>query len=214
MSVPDDDLLSEGALRYDLRIVASWITPQSKVLGLGCGEGELLYYLKHRKKALCTGIDQDESKVAICIQRGLSVLQGDINSEVQDYLDNTFDFVILSQTLQQIYSPETLIDDILRIGKKCIVSFPNFSHWGNRLQLMFKGHAPISKQLPYQWYNTPNIRVITVKDFQRFARKMGLIIYKEVTINTQNQEKVGRIIRFLPNLRSTYGLYLIGRSHS
>ena len=214
MPVPESDLLSLDVLRYDLRIVASWITSKSKVLGLGCGEGELLYYLKHQKKALCTGIDQDESKVAICIQRGLSVLQGDINSEVQDYRENAFDFVILSRTLQQIYSPETLIDDILRIGKKCIVSFPNFSHWGNRLQLLFKGHAPISPQLPYQWYNTPNIRVITIKDFKDFTCRMGLIIYKEVTINTQNQENTGRIIRFLPNLRSTYGLYLIGRSHS
>lgn len=206
--------LLEQPLRYDLRIVASWVTPSSKVLGLGCGEGELLYYLKHKKQVLCTGIERNEAKAAICIQRGLSVLQGDINAEVKDYPDNTFDFVILSQTLQEIYSPQELIDTILRIGKKCVVSFPNFSHWGNRLQLMFKGYAPISPQLPYEWYNTPNIRVITIKDFRRFAKQMGLTIYKEAAINTQSQDRFGQRIHFLPNLRAAYGLYLIGRNQS
>lgn len=211
MPAPDNGL-SEYFLRYDLRIVASWISPKARVLGLGCGKGELLYYLKYHKKVVCTGIDRDEAKVAVCIQRGLSVLQGDINSEIEDYPDNIFDFVILSQTLQQIYSPEKLIHSMLRVGKKCIVSFPNFSHWGNRLQLMFKGHAPVSPQLPYEWYDTPNIRVIAIKDFRRFVNQMGLTIYKEAAINTQSQEKSGRMIGFLPNLRATYGLYLIGRS--
>jgi len=213
MPTPDDQT-KKFSLRYDLRIVASWITPKAKVLGLGCGEGELLYYLKHRKQVAATGIERNEAKVAVCIQRGLSVLQGDINTEVQDYPDNTFDFVILSQTLQEIYSPEVLIHSILRIGKKCIVSFPNFSHWGNRLQLMFKGIAPVSAQLPYEWYNTPNIRVITIKDFRHFTRQVGLIIYKEAAIDTQSRKREGRIIRFLPNLRATYGLYLIGRNRS
>ena len=213
MPMPDDDVL-QRPLRYDLRIAASFITPKAKVLGLGCGEGDLLYYLKHKKQVVCTGIERNEAKVSVCIQRGLSVLQGDINAEVKDYQDSTFDFVILSQTLQEIYSPESLIHSMLRIGKKCVVSFPNFSHWGNRLQLMFKGYAPVSSQLPYEWYNTPNIRVITIKDFRRFAKKMGLTIFKEVAINPQHQEKEGRIIGFLPNLRATYGLYLIGRKSS
>ncbi len=211
MPAPENRML-ESALRYDLRIVASWITPKAKVLGLGCGEGDLLFYLKHRKQVVCTGIDNNEAKVAVGIQRGLSVLQGDINTEVKDYQDNSFDYVILSQTLQEIYSPKELINNILRIGKKCIVSFPNFSHWDNRLQLMFKGYAPVSLQLPYEWYNTPNIRVITIKDFRRFAKQMGLTIYREVAIYTQNKNSEGRIIRFLPNLRATYGLYLIGRN--
>lgn len=206
-----DEKLSKKTLRYDLGIAASWITPKSKVLGLGCGEGELLYYLKCHKQVACTGIDCDEAKVAACIQKGLSVLKGDINEEVKDYPDNTFDFVILSRTLQEIYSPQELIDSILRIGRKCIVSFPNFSHWGNRLQLMFKGIAPVSAQLPYDWYNTPNIRVITINDFRHFARKLGLTIYKEAAINIQDRNRIGRTIHFLPNLRATYGLYLIGR---
>lgn len=209
-----DNGLLERPLRYDLRIAASWITPKARVLGLGCGEGDLLYYLKHRKQAVCTGIDRNEAKVAVCIERGLSVLQGDINAEVEDYPDNTFDFVILSQTLQEIYSPEALIDAILRVGKKCIVSFPNFSHWSNRLQLMFKGYAPVSSHLPYEWYNTPNIRVITIKDFKRFAKQLGLTIFQEAAINTQSRARAGRSIRLLPNLRAAYGLYLIGRKSS
>jgi methionine biosynthesis protein MetW len=198
-------------LRYDLRIIATWIEPKTKVLGLGCGEGDLLYYLKHHKQVRCTGIEIDEAKVAKCIQRGLTVLQGDINCEVQDYPDQAFDVVILSQTLQQIYEPASVIESMLRIGKKAIVSFPNFSHWGNRLQLLFTGHAPVSPQLPYDWHNTPNIRVITLKDFKRFARQMNVAIYKEVAINTHSQDRVGKIVRILPNLRATYGLFLIGR---
>jgi methionine biosynthesis protein MetW len=208
MPVPES---SPELLRYDLRIVSTWIAPGAKVLGLGCGEGDLLYHLKHYKKVNCTGIEIDEAKVARCIQRGLTVLQGDINCEVLDYPDQAFDVVILSQTLQQIYEPASVIDSMLRIGKKAIVSFPNFSHWGNRLQLLFKGHAPISPQLPYDWHDTPNIRVITIKDFRRFARQVGVAIYKEVAINTHSQDKAGKIVRILPNLRATYGLFLIGR---
>jgi len=197
-------------MRFDLRVVASWIEPGSKVLGLGCGEGELLYYLKNNKQAACTGIEIKEDRAAICIAKGLSVLQGDINEEVDDYPDKAFDYVILSQTLQQIYQPAELIRSILRIGKKGIVSFPNFSHWGIRFQLLFKGFAPISRQLPYQWHNTPNIRVITIQDFRHFSKETGFEIFKEVAINTHNRERSGTIIRFLPNLRATYGIFLIG----
>ncbi|MGD9210255.1 MAG: methionine biosynthesis protein MetW [Desulfobacteraceae bacterium] len=210
MPTPNNILLQKP-LRYDLRIAASLIDPGTKVLGLGCGEGDLLYYLKHQKQVICTGIERNEAKVSVCIQRGLSVLQGDINTEVEDYPDNAFDYIVLSQTLQEIYSPEKLIDSMLRIGKKCVVSFPNFSHWRNRLQLMFKGIAPVSCQLPYEWNDTPNIRVITIKDFRQFVKKMGLTIYKEVAINTQSQNKEGNIVGVLPNLWATYGLYLIGK---
>ena len=121
--------LNGNSIRYDLQIIASWIEPGSRVLGLGCGDGELLHYLKTRKQSDCTGIEIDEAKVVKCIERGLNVLQGDINTEVLDYPDNRFDYVIMSQTLQQIYEPANLIRSILRIGKRAIVSFPNLSHW-------------------------------------------------------------------------------------
>lgn len=198
-------------MRFDLQIVASWIEPGSRVLDLGCGEGDLLRFLGENKLVVGTGIEIVEAKVARCIERGLSVLQGDINEEVLDYEDDTFDYVILSQTLQQVYEPPKLIQSLLRIGKKGIVSFPNFGHWGIRLQLLVRGHAPITKQLPYEWYDTPNIRVITIKDFRRFSEEVGFSILKEVAINTHHHDRQGKIVKFLPNLRATYGIFLIGR---
>ncbi|MBW2489006.1 MAG: methionine biosynthesis protein MetW [Deltaproteobacteria bacterium] len=197
-------------MRYDLQIIASWIDPGSHVLDLGCGNGELLRYLINKKKVTGSGIELKEEKVAACIEKGLTILQGDINEEVPDYPEQTFDYVILSQTLQQVYEPDTLIREIMRIGKKGIVSFPNFSHWTCRMQLLSSGYAPVTKQLPYQWYNTPNIRVITIKDFRKFIHDVGLKILNEVAINTHSQNRYGKIIKFLPNVRATYGIFLIG----
>jgi len=199
-----------NSMRYDLQILASWIDPGSHVLDLGCGSGELLRYLMNKKKVTGSGIELEEEKVAACIEKGLTVLQGDINEEVLDYPEQTFDYVILSQTLQQVYEPDTLIRAIMRIGKRGIVSFPNFSHWACRMQLLSSGYAPVTKQLPYQWYNTPNIRVITIKDFRKFIHDVGLKILKEVAINTHSQDRYGKIIKFLPNVRATYGLFLVG----
>jgi methionine biosynthesis protein MetW len=198
-------------IRYDLQIIASWIEPGSRVLDLGCGEGDLLQHLIARKGVTGTGIEHNEEKVARGIEKGLSVLQGDINQEVLDYPDNAFDYVILSQTLQQVYEPAALIRSMLRIGRKGIVSFPNFSHWGIRLQVAFTGYAPVSRRLPYQWHETPNIRVITLKDFRKFVHKVGLRVLDEVAIDTHSQDRYGRIIAFLPNLRATYGIYLIAK---
>ncbi len=203
--------LEQSSMRFDLQIIASWIEPGSKVLDLGCGEGDLLHFLEENKRVAGTGIERVEAKVAQCIERGISVLQGDINEEVLDYEDDTFDYVILSQTLQQVYEPAKLLQSLLRIGKKGIVSFPNFSHWSIRVQLLIRGHAPITKQLPYEWYDTPNIRVITIKDFRRFSKKVGFNILKEVAINTDHHDRQGNIVKFLPNLRATYGIFLIGR---
>jgi methionine biosynthesis protein MetW len=198
-------------MRYDLKIIASWIEPGSKVLDLGCGEGDLLHFLKQNKQVVGTGIERRESRVARCIEKGLSALQGDIKAEVLDYPDNSFDYVILSQTLQQVYEPADLIRSLLRIGKKGIVSFPNFSYWTIRLQLLLSGYAPITRQLPYEWYDTPNIRVITIKDFRKFAREVDFKIIKEVAINTWNNGKIGKTIKFMPNLCATYGIFLIGK---
>lgn len=201
-------------MRFDLQIIASWIEPGSKVLDLGCGEGDLLHFLKENKRVFATGIERVEGKVAHCIERGLSVLQGDINAEVLDYPDDTFDYVILSQTLQQVYEPQKLIQSLLRIGRKGIVSFPNFSHWSVRLQLLITGYAPITKQLPYEWYDTPNIRVITMKDFRKFSKGVGFSIIKEVGINSRNHDRRGDTIQFLPTLRATYGIFMIGKGKS
>ncbi|MDD5759816.1 MAG: methionine biosynthesis protein MetW [Desulfobulbaceae bacterium] len=197
-------------MRFDLEVIASWITPGAKVLDLGCGNGELLSFLRDQKGALCTGIDFSEKNIQQCIAKGLTVIQGDINEEVCDYADDTFDYVVLSQTLQQVYEPEVLIKNLLRIGRKVVVSFPNFSHWRCRCQLFFMGQAPTTSQLPYYWYNSPNIRVITLKDFRKFALRAGFTIVSEAAINTDSQEHQGRVVRFFPSILATYGIFLIG----
>ena len=196
-------------LRFDLMVIASWIKPGARILDLGCGHGDLLAYLKQEKQIQGTGIEQDKEKAAACIERGLSVLQGDIREEVADYPDAAFDVVILSQTLQQVYQPDILLKSLSRIGKQVIVSFPNFSHYRIRLQLFFRGQAPKSRQLPYSWYDTPNIRVITLADFRKFSRDVGYTIVKECAINTHEQERRGRIVSLFSNLRATYGIFLI-----
>ncbi|NOQ46220.1 MAG: methionine biosynthesis protein MetW, partial [Desulfobulbaceae bacterium] len=157
------------------------------------------------------GIEQDENKVARCIERGLSVLQGDFGEEVGDYPDLCFDCVILSQTLQQVMDPKELIIELLRIGKRVIVSFPNFSHWYVRLQILFSGQAPVTDQLPYEWYDSPNIRVITIRDFKRFLRMIGVRLMKEVAINTHHHDSNGHVIKYLPNLRASYGIMMLER---
>lgn len=199
-------------LRFDLQVIASWIAPGSRVIGLGCGEGELLYYLKKYKNIRETGIEIVEQRVVACIEKGLSVIQGDINEEINDYPDNTFDYVILSQTLQQVYEPLDLINEMMRIGSKVIVSFPNFGHWHIRFQVLFHGIAPMTPQLPYQWYDTPNIRILSIRDFREFANRVGFTINKEVAIDSDNYYRTGKITRFLPNFRATYGIFLISNT--
>lgn len=175
-------------MRFDLQVISSWIEPGSRVLDLGCGKGDLLFYLQKKKDVRGVGIELDEEKAAYCIGRGLSVLQGDFIHEVDDYPENHFDYIILSQTLQQVYEPDKLILTLLSIGKKVIVSFPNFSHWWVRLQLLLTGVAPKNEQLPYEWYNSPNIRVITLKDFRKFVCKIHGTILDEVALNTHHHK--------------------------
>lgn len=202
------------AIRFDLRIIASTIEPGSRVLDLGCGNGDLLAWLATNKKVIGTGIEQDKTKAAACIARGLSVLQGDLNDEVDDYPDCSFDYVILSQTLQQVFEPARLLYSLARIGRKVIVSFPNFSHYAIRLQLLTKGVAPKNNQLPYSWYDSPNIRVITLKDFRKFARDVGYNILKEIAISADPTGSGGRVVRYFTNIRAAYGIYIIEKIRS
>lgn len=202
-------LADTETMRFDLTIIAATIEPGSKVLDLGCGNGDLLAWLMANKGVIGTGIEQDKERAAHCIGRGLSVLQGDLNEEVDDYPDCSFDYVILSQTLQQVFEPARLLYSLARIGRKVIVSFPNFSHYSIRLQLLLKGLAPKSDQLPYSWYDSPNIRVITLKDFRKFSRDVGYTIVQEIAISTNPENNEGQIIGLLTNIRATYGIYII-----
>ena len=199
-------------MRFDLQVIASWIEPGTKVLDLGCRTGSLLDHLRTEKQIKGTGIEIDEDAAGQAIAKGLSVIHGDIYEEIEDYPDNVFDYVILSQALMQVHDPETLIKDMLRVGKRCIVSFPNFTHIKNRFQMFFTGRAPLSKELPYEWYNTPNIRVIPIIDFRRFCDNLNVPIVKEVAISTHHHDTKGRVISFLPNLFATFGVFMLGQA--
>jgi methionine biosynthesis protein MetW len=201
----------ETPMRFDLQIIASFVEEKSRVLDLGCGKGNLLEFLKLNKQVEGYGIEIDEDKVIAGIERGLPVLRGDIIEETQDYTDDTFDYVILSLTLQQVYNPENVIKEMLRIGKKGIVSFPCFNHVSIKLQLLFTSKAPITEELPYEWYDTPNIRVVTLKDFRIFCAKHKIKILKELEISSHHKATTGKIVRFFPNWRARYGIFLLSR---
>jgi methionine biosynthesis protein MetW len=198
-------------MRFDLQVIASWIEPDTRVLDLGCRTGSLLDHLRREKGTRGTGIEIDEEAAGEAIAKGLSVIHGDIYEEIEDYPDNAFDYVILSQTLQQVYDPATLIREMLRVGRRCIVSFPNFTHIRNRFQMFFTGRAPVSKELPYDWHDSPNIRVIPITDFRRFCAQLHVPIVKEVAISTHHHDTRGRVITFLPNLLATFGIFMLGQ---
>lgn len=198
-------------MRFDLQIIASFVEEKSRVLDLGCGKGNLLEFLKLNKQVEGYGIEIDEDKVIAGIERGLPILRGDIIEETQDYADDTFDYVFLSLTLQQVYNPENVIKEMLRIGKKGIVSFPCFNHVSIKLQLLFTSKAPVTKELPYEWYDTPNIRIVTLKDFRIFCAKSKIKILKELAISSHHRATTGKIVRFFPNWRARYGIFLLSK---
>jgi len=198
-------------MRFDLQIIASLVADGSRVLDLGSGKGDLLQHLRERKGVEGFGIEIDEHEVIACVEKGLSVLHGDINTETLDFADAGFDYVILSQTLQQVYHPEKVINEMLRIGRTGIVSFPCFNHFAIRLQLLARGRAPMTRELPYEWYDSPNIRVITLRDFRTFCSRQGIRILKEVAISTHHRDETGRVVRFLPDWLAKYGIFALTR---
>ncbi len=164
--------------RPDYDEIVNLVAPGSRVLDLGCGTGELMERLIHERGATAQGVDIHQPSVSACISKGLSVIHGDLHEGLADLRDHTFDFVILSRTLQQVADPDKVIAHMLRVGSRAIVSFPNFAYWHVRLHLLFTGTLPISPALPYDWYNTPNIRLITIADFERFCKKQGFSVLK------------------------------------
>lgn len=198
-------------LRGDLRLAADMIETGSRVLDVGCGEGELLAYLTQWKNVDARGMEIGQSGVNACVRRGLSVIQGDADHDLQDYPSDSFDYVVLSQTLQATYRPRTVLEHMVRIGKHAIVSFPNFAHWRMRLGLLTGGRMPITPFLGHTWYDTPNIHFCTVLDFGDLCDEMGVQIERSLTL-----DRLGRPFRLNPraglaNLLAEQALFLLRR---
>jgi len=191
--------------RPDHRIIAKLIAPGSSVLDLGCGAGELLQLLIKDKGVRGQGIEIDEQAIYACVARGLNVFHGDIDSGLSEYPDRSFDYVILNQSLQQVRHVEPVVEDTLRVGKKVVVGFPNFAHYRVRLQLFFKGRAPVTASMPYQWYETPNLHFLSVSDFFVFCRDKNITIERCEYIGDG-----GRISRF-PNIFAQIAIFVISR---
>lgn len=189
--------------RLDFKIIYDLIPPNSQVLDLGCGEGALLSKLKE-KNIKGQGIEIDYKLVRQAIDKGLNVVQMDLDLELMNYKEETFDYVILNKTLQATHKPLNVIQDAVRIGKNVIVSFNNFAYWEVRAQLFFNGTMPKNKDLPYEWYNTPNIHLVTISDFDKFCQQNGFCVNKKIFYD---EEKV--LTQSLPNLFSPYAMYSI-----
>ena len=200
LSVPTVPELLE---REDHRIISSLIDDGSSVLDLGCGEGDLLAWLARYKAVQARGVEISSDKVRRCVELGLSVYQGDINQGLADYPDACFDYVILSQTLQVVREPLRLIREMRRVGRRIVVAFPNFGHWSVRLSLLATGRAPRTGHLPYRWFDSPNIRVLTILDFEELLAKEGLDA-REVRFLRR-----GRPVRLWPNLGADSAIYLL-----
>lgn len=191
--------------RVDYGIIVDIIPDNARVLDLGCGNGDLLRLLVDRKKVSGFGVDADEDKIIACVSKGLSVHHGDLETVLSEYPDNTFDFVILSLTLQSVMSPSEVIRQMLHVGKKAIVSFPNFAYLPIRFQLAVKGRMPKTKVLPYDWYNTPNIHHTTINDFADYCAENGISIDKAFYLGTNNP------VKLLPNLFAYEALFVLNR---
>ena len=170
-------------LHLNYEIITKFIENGSKILDLGCGDGTLLKMLIERKNCTGTGIEIDQQNAIQAIEKGLSIIQGDIDEGLKDFSDNEYDYIILNQTLQSTEKPDYVIEEMLRAGKKAVVSFPNFAYWKVRFYLFFNGKMPKSNILPFEWYNTPNIHLLTIKDFFEFCKKRNIKILKEVYMN-------------------------------
>lgn len=186
-------------LRSDLKLIADMVADKSRVLDVGCSDGALLHYLRQAKGADARGIEIDPVKVRQAMARGLSVIQGDANSDLFDYPTDTFDHVILSQTLQAMTAPRTTLEQLVRIGRHAIVSFPNFGYWRLRFDLLIRGRMPRSQTLPNEWYDTPNIHMCTVRDFALLADELGLIIDQCLVL-----DGAGKMIYRRPGFRANW----------
>ena len=191
--------------RADFDLIASWVKPNERVLDLGCGDGSLLKRLIAERGAYGYGIERDEAGVQAAIAQGINVIQGDLEQGLSGFDDGTFSHVVLSRTLQTVKHSEHLLTEMLRVGKEAVVSFPNFAYWKNRMAVM-QGRMPVSEDLPYEWFDTPNLRFFTILDFESLCSKMELVIRERQVLDEQ-----GNLILEEPNFLGSLAIYRLGR---
>lgn len=186
--------------RPDLAFIAHWVREQSHVLDIGCGDGVMLEYLQSDKRCIAYGVEIDDNKIPMCVARGVSVIQQDLEAGLAMFADNAFDTVLCLSALQMMKNVEGILADIARVGREAIVSFPNFAYWPHRVALL-RGRMPVSKSLPYEWYDTPNVRCATIKDFEELANKVGLEVLECIALHE------GKPVLFLPNWRGSLAVF-------
>ncbi len=195
-------------LRPELRMIADWIRPGSHVLDLGCGDGTLLKYLHREQQVTGYGLEIDQSNIVDAITNNINVIQTDLDAGLSEIESNSFDYVVMSETLQAVRYPDRLIDEMLRIGNEAIITFPNFGHWRCRLQLIL-GRMPVTPSLPNTWYNTPNIHLCTIKDFEQLCRDMSLKVLERTVVDRDHKPSTSAYL--MPNLMGEIALYRLRR---
>ena len=197
------------SLRADLQIIEQWIKPGSQVLDLGCGQGELLHYLQNNKDVRGYGLEIDPDNINTCIEKGVNVIDKNLDLGLDNFSDRSFDTVVMTQALQAVHYPDRILEDMLRIGREAILTFPNFGHWRCRLYLGLKGRMPVSEFMPYTWYNTPNIHFCTFKDFERLCHERSVRILDRLVVDQTHRSN--RLSTMWPNLLGEVAIYSVTR---
>ena len=196
-------------MKPEYKIISDIILENTRVLDVGCNDGSFMEFLKKNKDVDIRGIEISKEKVQTCVSKGLTVIEGDAEFDLKQFPDKSFDYVVLGQTLQAFINPEIVIKELLRVGNKAIVTIPNFGHWKVRLNLLIQGTMPVTKTLPNEWYNTPNIHMCTIKDFFKFSEKMDFKIFKSFALMNKNVSTINSSNLFFKNLFCELGIFLI-----